>query len=89
MALPKNARTKRMGRMSRRHPIPEMIDLFLNGKSYEAGKALFDNNLLSVICSLVCDHEKQCEGHCIQGKKGMAIHWSSIENHISDNYLLG
>ncbi|HUM85382.1 MAG TPA: NAD(P)-binding protein, partial [Lachnospiraceae bacterium] len=68
-------------------PIPEMIDLFLNGKSYEAGKALFDNNPLSVICSLVCDHEKQCEGHCIQGKKGMAIHWSSIENYISDNYL--
>lgn len=68
-------------------PIPEMIELFLNGKSYEAGKELFDNNPLSVVCSLVCDHEKQCEGHCIQAKKGMAIHWSSIENYISDNYL--
>ena len=68
-------------------PIPEMIKLFLEGKSDEAGKALFENNPLSVVCALVCDHDAQCEGHCIQGRKGTPIHWSSIENYISDAYL--
>ena len=48
--------------------VPEMIRLFLDGKTEEAGKMLFDNNPLSVVCSLVCDHEHQCEGNCIQGK---------------------
>lgn len=68
-------------------PIPEMIKLFLEGKSDEAGKTLFENNPLSVVCALVCDHDAQCEGHCIQGRKGTPIHWSSIENYISDAYL--
>ena len=68
-------------------PIPEMIQSFLNGGIREAGEMLFSNNPLSLICSLVCDHEKQCEGHCILGKKGMPVHISSIENYISDNYF--
>ena len=67
--------------------IPEMIRLFLAGQSEEAGKMLFDNNPLSVVCSLVCDHENQCEGNCIQGKRGAAINIPSIENYISDAYL--
>ncbi len=69
--------------------IPEMIRLFLAGKSAEAGKMLFENNPLSVVCSLVCDHENQCEGHCIQGRKdsASAIQIPSIENYVSDAYL--
>ena len=67
--------------------IPEMVRLFLDGKSAEAGKMLFENNPLSVVCSLVCDHDHQCEGNCIQGRKGMPVQISSIENYISDAYL--
>lgn len=67
--------------------IPQMIQDFLNNNIGEAGKRLFENNPLSLVCSLVCDHEKQCEGHCILGKKGSSVHISSIENYISDNYL--
>ena len=67
--------------------IPEMIRLFLAGESEKAGKMLFDNNPLSVVCSLVCDHENQCEGNCIQGRRGAAINIPSIENYISDAYL--
>ena len=48
---------------------------------------LFSNNPLSVVCSLVCDHQKQCEGHCVQGRKGQPIHISSIENYISETCL--
>lgn len=67
--------------------IPEMIRLFLDGKINQAGAMLFENNPMSVICSLVCDHEAQCEGHCVQGRKGSAIQISSIEHYISDTYL--
>ena len=67
--------------------IPEAIELFRTGHKEKAGRMLFANNPLSVICSLVCDHEKQCEGHCILNRKGMPIHISSIENYISDAYL--
>ena len=67
--------------------IPQMIQDFLNSRMDEAGQRLFENNPLSLICSLVCDHEKQCEGHCILGKKGNPIHVSSIEHYISERYL--
>ena len=68
-------------------PIPDMIRMFLEHRTEEAGQMLFENNPLSVVCSLVCDHEKQCEGHCVLGRKGAPVHISSIENYISDSYL--
>lgn len=69
--------------------IPEMIRLFLAGQTEEAGRMLFENNPLSVVCSLVCDHENQCEGNCIQGKRkeGAAVQIPNIENYISDFYF--
>lgn len=67
--------------------IPEMIRLFRTGKIEDAATMLFANNPLSVVCSLVCDHEKQCEGHCVLGRKGSAVQISSIENYISDAFL--
>ncbi len=67
--------------------IPTMIQMFLHNQKDEAGEMLFRNNPLSVVCSLVCNHEKQCEGHCILGRKGEPVQISSIENYISDAYL--
>lgn len=68
-------------------PIKKMIDMFNNGEIKEAGKMLFENNPLSVICSLVCPHEKHCEGHCVLGIKGEAVNIGGIENYISDYHL--
>ena len=68
-------------------PIPQMIQAFLAGNINEAGQMLFDNNPLSLVCSLVCNHENQCEGHCVLGRKGTPVHISSIENYISENYF--
>ena len=65
-------------------PIPQMIQMFLGGEMSDAAEMVFENNPLSVICFLVCDHEKQCEGHCVKGIKGEPVHISSIENYISD-----
>ncbi|MBR5910164.1 MAG: FAD-dependent oxidoreductase, partial [Schwartzia sp.] len=68
--------------------IPEMIKLFLEGNLNEAGALLFDNNPMSVFCSLVCDHEGQCEGNCVLGKEtGSSVQISSIEHYVSDAYL--
>lgn len=68
-------------------PVNEAVHMLLNGQINEAGKMLFQNNPLSIVCSLVCPHEKFCEGSCVLGRKGNAIHWSTIEHYISDYYL--
>lgn len=66
--------------------IPEAIRLLKENKLDEAGKMLFENNPLTTVCSLVCNHEKQCEGHCVLGRKGAPVHFSTIENYISSTY---
>jgi len=68
-------------------PIETMIRMFLSGQIAEAGKMLFENNPLSVICSLVCPHEKHCEGHCVLNKKKTAVSVGAIEHYISDFYM--
>lgn len=66
--------------------IPEVIRLLKANKLDEAGRMLFENNPLTTVCSLVCNHEKQCEGHCVRGIKGAPVHFSVIENYISSTY---
>ena len=67
-------------------PIPEVIKLLKANKLDEAGWMLFENNPLTTVCSLICNHENQCEGHCVLGKKGAPVHFSVIENYISSTY---
>ena len=67
-------------------PIPEVIRLLLDNRLDEAGQLLFNNNPLTTVCSLICNHENQCEGHCVLGKKGVPVHFSSIEQYISRTY---
>ncbi len=66
--------------------IPLAIKLLKENKLNEAGKMLFENNPLTTVCSLVCNHEKQCEGNCVLGRKGAPVHFSTIENYISSTY---
>ena len=67
-------------------PIPEVIKHLKANKLDEAGKMLFENNPLTTVCSLVCNHENQCEGHCVLGRKGAPVHFSTIESYISTTY---
>ena len=67
-------------------PIPRVIGLMRDGRLDDAGRMLFENNPLTTVCSLVCSHEKQCEGHCVLGRKGAPVHFSGIENYISAAY---
>jgi glutamate synthase (NADPH/NADH) small chain len=66
--------------------IPEVIRLLKADRLNDAGRMLFENNPLTTVCSLVCNHENQCEGHCIQGLRGAPVHFSVIENYISSTY---
>ncbi len=68
-------------------PIPTVIRLFKENRLMEAGEMLFENNPLSAVCAIVCNHEKQCAGNCIRGIKETPVHFSSIEEYISDMYL--
>ena len=67
-------------------PIPKVISLLKEGKIDDAGWMLFENNPLTTVCSIVCNHENQCEGNCILGRKGSPVHFSAIENYISSTY---
>ena len=67
--------------------IPNFISTFLKGDIEAAGKMLFDNNPLSVVCSIVCNHGNQCQGHCVRGLKCEPLEISTIENYISERYL--
>lgn len=67
-------------------PIPEVIKLLKDNKLDDAGRMLFENNPLTTVCSLICNHEKQCEGHCVLGRKGAPVHFSVIEDYISSTY---
>ncbi|MGG7079131.1 NAD(P)-dependent oxidoreductase [Clostridium sardiniense] len=68
-------------------PIPEIIELYREGKLNEAGEILFQNNPLSAVCAIVCPHEDQCAGNCIRGIKGEPIHFYEMEEEISKDYL--
>ncbi len=68
-------------------PVRDVIQLLLNSEIAAAGKLLFDNNPLSLVCCHVCPQENQCEGHCVLGKKGSPVQISAIERYISDYYL--
>ena len=66
--------------------IPEAIRLLKEGNLNQAGRMLFMNNPLTTVCSLICNHENQCEGHCVRGLKGDPVHFSVIEHYISETY---
>ena len=67
--------------------IPGAIKLLREGHLIDAGKQLFENNPLSLICAIVCNHGRQCEGHCVRGIKGDPVHWGYVERYISDTCL--
>ncbi|MBE6141599.1 MAG: NAD(P)-dependent oxidoreductase [Erysipelotrichaceae bacterium] len=64
-------------------PIPQMIELISKGEKLEAYKLINDVSPLSGICSIVCDHASQCEGHCIRNRKGEAVTIGAIHRYIA------
>ena len=52
----------------------------------DAGRELFENNPMSLICSIVCNHEMQCAGNCVLGKKEVRYTFPVLKP-IFDMYL--
>ncbi|MBO7728619.1 MAG: NAD(P)-dependent oxidoreductase [Oscillospiraceae bacterium] len=68
-------------------PVPQVMELFLNGQTKEAGEMLFRNNPLTAVTAIVCPHERNCTGHCVLGNKGEPVEFFRIEQYISRFYL--
>lgn len=68
-------------------PIPEIIKLFKEGKEQEAAEQLFENNPLSAVCGIVCNHKDQCAGHCIRAIKGEPVKFFELETYLSGKFL--
>jgi len=64
--------------------IPRFIRLLREGKIEEAYWADRETNSLPAVCSRVCPHEFQCEGHCIRARKGEPVAIGMLERFIVD-----
>ena len=64
--------------------IPKFIGLLREGKIEEAYWAVREQSSLPALCSRVCPHEFQCEGHCVRAKKGEAVSIGMLERYIVD-----
>jgi len=66
--------------------IPLVNKLVKEKKFQDAFDAISVNSILPDICSTVCPHEKQCEGHCVRQFNGNGVKFSLIENYLANNY---
>ena len=67
--------------------IPKIIGMVKEGNRRDAERELFENNPMSAVCAIICNHEGQCAGHCVLGRKGSPVHFYEIEEYISGAYL--
>lgn len=64
--------------------IPEFIHQLSKGNFGNAMEIINETSTLPAICGRVCPHEKQCQGHCVLGKKGSAIQIGKLESFVAD-----
>jgi len=64
--------------------IPDWIAELSKGNFGNAMKIINMKSNLPAVCGRVCGHERQCEGNCILGKKGEAMHIGKLERFVAD-----
>lgn len=64
--------------------IPEFIAKIAQGEFEEAYQIISTTNSLPAICGRVCPQENQCEGVCVQGKKGEPVAIGRLERFAAD-----
>lgn len=64
--------------------IPKFIGFLRDSKFEEAYWAVREQSSLPAVCSRVCPHEFQCEGHCVRAKKGEAVSIGMLERYLVD-----
>jgi glutamate synthase (NADPH/NADH) small chain len=64
--------------------IPHFIDLLAQGKVAEAAQSLLCDNALPGVTGRVCPQERQCEGDCVRGAKGLPVGIGYLERYVAD-----
>ncbi|MCR5814376.1 MAG: NAD(P)-dependent oxidoreductase [Desulfovibrio sp.] len=64
--------------------IPDWIHQLALGNLGNAIQIINTRSNLPAVCGRVCAHERQCEGHCILGKKGQAMNIGKLERFVAD-----
>ncbi len=64
--------------------IPDWIAELSKGNFGNAMNIINMKSNLPAVCGRVCGHERQCEGNCILGKKGEAMHIGKLERFVAD-----
>lgn len=64
--------------------IPDFVNALSMGNMGMAMSIINEKSNLPAICGRVCPHEKQCQGHCVLGKKGEPIQIGKLEQFIAD-----
>ena len=63
--------------------IPLISSYVADGKLLEASEILFRSNPFPYLTSLLCNHEKQCSGHCLFEH----IEFYNIENYLGNMFF--
>lgn len=64
--------------------IPSWIHELSMGNMGNAMAIINLRSNLPAVCGRVCAHERQCEGHCVLGKKGEHINIGKLERFVAD-----
>lgn len=64
--------------------IPDWIHELSRGNLGNAMAIINAKSNLPAVCGRVCAHERQCEGHCVLGKRGEHIQIGRLERFVSD-----
>ena len=64
--------------------IPDWVHELKKGNLGNAISIIRAKSNLPAVCGRVCAHEKQCEGACVLGKKGLPLHIGKLERFVAD-----
>lgn len=63
--------------------IPDVLDKIKAGDEEAAARILFETNPFPELTSLLCDHARQCRGHCVLGIRGEPVDFPSVEEALA------
>ncbi len=65
--------------------IPQFIQAIKEGNLEKAGEIIRETSMLPSVCGRVCPQERQCEGNCVLGIKGLPVSIGALERYVGDN----
>ena len=66
--------------------IRDIIALVKQGKEEEAASLLYSTNPFPEWTSLLCDHNRNCRGHCVLGRRGSPFDFPKLEAYLASSF---